>query len=311
MRRVHIIAGCTDRKALTPALRLRQVSSRLPVEDRAKRWWARLAALESPACPAIDLYQGDYWSIVRSLPGIASAEGYEARSWVISAGYGLIPAQTPVRAYSATFAYGHEDSVGDAAAALEAWWEAISENVLPGTAEPRNFKALMLERRSDVFLVIGSPNYLKAVESDLLGGLDARGSRRRLLIVSSAKSLRGTALEPFLVPSEAEFRGALGGALVSLHARVARHVVSQARAHGFDLEGVRSMCTELRRSIGKCRPIPSRVRQSDDAIRAFIRAERKLDPLVAYTPLLRKLRMAGLACEMRRFKQFYAAQSKG
>src|SRR4051794_14410967 len=91
-------------------LRLRQVAGG-SASVRADRWWRRLTGHGSETVPAVDLYGGDHWSIAKTLPDVARANGFEARLWVSSAGYGLVPADAKIRAYSATFATGQPDSV--------------------------------------------------------------------------------------------------------------------------------------------------------------------------------------------------------
>src|SRR5262245_11141361 len=89
---IHVIASCTDRKRLPVPLelRLREISGVRP-QIRAERWWRRLSTHESRNIVATDLYGGDHWSVARSLPAVAVANGRSAQLWVASAGYGLVP----------------------------------------------------------------------------------------------------------------------------------------------------------------------------------------------------------------------------
>src|SRR5262245_59621662 len=91
-------------------LRLRTVRT-LDQGERVRRWWRNLFEASHDSVLANDLYLGDHWSIVKSLPGIATKSGFRAFLWVASAGYGLIPGAASIRPYSATFASGNPDSV--------------------------------------------------------------------------------------------------------------------------------------------------------------------------------------------------------
>ena len=110
---LHVIAGCTDRKRLpTPApLRLGSLHGSAG-SDRFAVWWRTLERDRSPTRPAAELYAGDHWSVIRELPGLGAKDGLTVRLWVASAGYGLVPADAPLRSYAATFTPGHADSVG-------------------------------------------------------------------------------------------------------------------------------------------------------------------------------------------------------
>src|SRR5262245_44463156 len=98
---IHVIASCTDRKRLPvpPKLRLREIPDARP-QIRAERWWRRLSTHQGRNVAAAELYGGDHWSVARSLPDVAAANGRSAQLWVASAGYGLVPANAPLRPYS-------------------------------------------------------------------------------------------------------------------------------------------------------------------------------------------------------------------
>src|SRR5437868_1959469 len=109
---LHILVSCTDRKraAVSEELCLRTVPAK-PIEERAKAWWLRITRHRGQAIPAMDLYAGDHWSVVRALPELAQRNSLKANLWVISAGYGLVPATACLLPYSATFAGNHPDTV--------------------------------------------------------------------------------------------------------------------------------------------------------------------------------------------------------
>jgi hypothetical protein len=130
---LHIIVSCTDRKrvSVSDELRLRSVPAK-PIEDRAKAWWFRLTRYKGEGIPAIDLYAGGHWSIVRELPESARHANLNAKLWVISAGYGLVPATACLHPYSATFAGSHPDTVtvsenngSPRRELLQKWWSTL------------------------------------------------------------------------------------------------------------------------------------------------------------------------------------------
>jgi hypothetical protein len=149
---------------------------------------------------------------------------------------------------------------------------------------------------------------MKAVEADLLGGIRATSDTARVVIVSSRRGLGTTELAPWLVTSGRELQHAVKGARASLHARVARLVVSEAGAHNFDLAEVQLLCRRLAQPGSGQMPV--RTKQSDADLQGFIRRALRDDPSLSYTALLRRLRASGIACEMRRFKGLYAGERR-
>src|SRR5262245_32489892 len=135
---LHIVANCADTKrfAVPELLRLGSLQIR-SVQRRAVRWCDRLAKHKGQAVPAVNLYAGDHWATVKSLPTLANEFGFQSKLWIISAGYELIPSEVSIHPYSATFSSGHVDSVARLSLKslsqddiLSLWWEAMSK--LPG-----------------------------------------------------------------------------------------------------------------------------------------------------------------------------------
>src|SRR5262245_57102023 len=127
VRRLNIIASCTDRKTLSvpDVLRLRHLQPGA-IDVRMHEWATRVACYTGPSRTALHLYAGDHWSVVRSLPELASGQGIEASLSVLSAGFGLVSSETQLYPYGATFAYGHPDSVGSNSQDLATWWASLS-----------------------------------------------------------------------------------------------------------------------------------------------------------------------------------------
>ncbi len=308
--RLHIIASCTDRKAvaISPALRLRSVP-RGPITERAKRWWKRLKAPSGEPSRAIDVYSGNHWAVVRSLPRLAIDQGFDAKLWVLSAGYGLIGASTPIRGYSATFAKGHKDSVGESPAELLEWWTALAALPIPGWKGPRSLAELIKRDVEATYLIVGSPRYVAAIEGDVSRALGAH-RKTPLVLVSSSRGLKGSALERYCVPCEARFRHLVGGPLASLHACVARHIIQGVGDHHFKVRLLRTRYDELMRRLKRRPSGHEGIRQGDEDVRHYIRSALGSPKRASYTSLLRRMRSRGLACEAHRFKRLYLKEAR-
>jgi hypothetical protein len=309
---INIIASCTDRKR-APAdegLLLRNVKAK-SMEERARLWWDRVKGNRGPSVIASELYAGAHWSAVRNLPKIASGADYETKLWVISAGYGLISADSFLHPYSATFAKNSSDSVclspdngSTRREALRTWWATLGSLKRAEGIAPPTITELAGRLSYSYYLVIASPDYLSAAEADLLTAASTLSDPQRLIIVSSNGGAALKSLESHTVPSDARLQATVGGVLGSLHARVASLILENIREWGFTAVGVRHRLLELIEvSDGPKRY--DREAMDDDTVRGFVRNALRRSPPPSCTALLRELRGVGRACEQGRFKNLY------
>jgi hypothetical protein len=309
---INIIASCTDRKRAPvdgPLLLRNVVSSN--VEERANLWWDRLKTNRGPTVIASELYAGAHWSAVRNLPEIGRTAGYHAKLWVISAGYGLVSADSFLHPYSATFARTNSDAVcltGESALArrdcLQTWWSTLGDLKRADGVLPPNIAELAAGRRGDYFLFIASPDYLSAVGADLIAAASQLYDPQRLIIVSSNGGAGLKSLEAHTVPSDARLQSTVGGVLGSLHARVASLILENVGRWGFTAKAVRARLLEMMEA-GEAPKRYNRESMDDAAVRAFVREAMDRTPRPSCTSLLRELRKSGRACEQKRFKNLY------
>jgi hypothetical protein len=98
----------------------------------------------------------------------------------------------------------------------------------------------------------------------------------------------------------------LGGALTSLHVRVARRLLEGIEPQRLDAQTARH-CVEVVAARSPELPAFQRSRADDDDVKTFIRAALLADPGVSHTRLLREYRAAGSACEQSRFRELFFA----
>ena len=308
---VRIVASCTQGKRLPvpPDLRLGSISNGT-LAGRLVTWKDRLQQSGVEAVAAVDLYRGQHWAVVRELPDVARAVGYQADLWVASAGYGLVPAEAHVRPYSATFAASEEDSVwrpsdGNRRTVLRTWWNGLQAMPGPAAGAPRSLTALAGITADAVILVIASPAYIAAMADDLAGARARLTDPQRLIVISSRHGSLPDWLEPHLVPSEAPLSGTLGGSRGSLHARTARRVLQEAAAVPLRAEALVSHYERLLATVESA-TVPTRLKLADEEVRRFIREAIEGNQDLSCTAALRSLRKTGQACEQRRFGGLYA-----
>lgn len=299
---LHIVASCTDRKKHPPAVHLRDIEGD-SIVSRFSAWRSAIKGADAPRARAEELYQGGYWSIVRELPALAARMGWSPKLWVASAGYGVVSGDKRLVSYSATFASGHRDSVtavDEEDAALK-WWRCVTAS--KGGLGVSLSSLTKNDPRATVLLV-ASPAYVEAMSEDLAAAVGHVRNRGAVLVISSRPSNHAD-LSSSWVPSSGALQGSLGGALVSLHARVARHLIRSIPPRDFRKEKLAHMTKKLSEEGGPAAKRVAGVHMSDDDVLAFIRKRVTADPKASHTRLLRELRESGQACEQGRFRRLF------
>ena len=311
-RAINVVVTCTDRKRRShpPELRARV----LPPMDPAARvaaWVKRLEASmrrddesRSPkALPAEALYAGDHWAVVRTLQAVGAEAGHVVRTWVCSAGYGLVELTTPLLPYAATFVQGHADSVVSKAIDRSAWWHGLTEWSPHNYTGPRSITALAQSGPSTPILVAASGAYLGALTDDLRRAAAALDTPDYLRLVSIGAP-KESSLAPYLLPGDARLKAAVGGAMHSINVRVLRRILAESLNWYPDHNRLVQLIDRwLDAAPGLQRY--SRNRLADDEVRAYIREALTRDPAISRTALLVGLRASGRACEQARFATLY------
>lgn len=311
-KRLHIVASCADRKTI-PTPKDRRLGSHRShgSVSRFASFVSSLRRASGEAVAARELYAGPYWAVVRQLPEVASAGGLEASLWVASAGYGLVPGDAMLHGYSATFRNGERDSVTSSedassfAAQLTAWWAALATWEGPKPGAPRTVWKLAKDTEETV-VVLASPPYVHAMAEDLRRAAEILGDR--LLVVTSHEPRPDDPLVANVIPSRESLIGHVEGARPALHARVARHMIENAREHPLSAGALRARYTRLANTSNYARP-PEREPMTDEEVRRFIRSELRVAPKLTHTRLLRALRDGGRACEQRRFRSLFREEA--
>lgn len=313
---LHIVSSCSDGKRGQVAAPYRLCTHlQSGIEDRFSAWWTAIAAAPAESkVLATDLYVGDHWSVSRELPTLARHEGWDARLWVLSAGYGLVPSEARIAPYAATFQPRHADSVSRLAGAAQiaeqkAWWQLLCSQALEQRELPRSLTSLAQSTPDGIILVVASPAYLLAVQDDLLGAVSALSIHGSLLLVSSETRGLVPELQQRRISSNARLTHIVQGSLLSLHARVARWLIETSGQHRFRMDAMNDMVSAA------VRQSPELVRHdrqaaTDDEVLQFMQTRIAADRRSSHSRLLREWREAGRACEQSRFRALFR-QLKG
>jgi hypothetical protein len=310
---IHVVVTCTDRKTIRP--RVETSARNLPggtLADRLSAWTSAFDQADIERIPAERLYAGDHWQVARSLSSSAPS-GLSVRTWICSAGLGLIRMETLVSSYAATFTPGHTDSVAPSGSSYSTadWWTALAEWKPTGT-EHRTIASIALDaaHAGDTVLVALSEHYLRALRDDIADAVRTRQARLAILSVGTApatlrrRSPNEATIADCLLPAEARLKGIVGGAMQSLNVRLARRALNVAdewvdnpAVLGRLLQSWAAESPDLERF--------DRSRSDDEAIKEYIREARRMNPKVKHTTLLHALRASGRACEQSRLRALF------
>ena len=308
-RVVNFIVSCTNRKRFAASAdTCVHKAGGVDLASRLKLWKRNLRVSAAGAHRADEVYMGDHWSVVRSIPGEARASGLSVQVWICSAGYGLIRPETPIKAYRATFTRGEDDYIASGLPedehALHRWWDGVcSYRFATQTNVPRTISGIAAAFPRTPIVVALSADYLKAVAEDLAAVLVRPYFQDHLSIVSCGTPQPHALWKHHLLPCDATLAAGLGGALTSLNARVARHLFQLLKHTALTVETLTKAAASIDRTDAGI--TPSRSPRSDNDIAHFIREHLAKFPSTSKTRLLQEFRDQGRACEQKRFGALY------
>jgi hypothetical protein len=219
--------------------------------------------------------------------------------WICSAGLGLLPGNSSIPAYSATFEPTHPDGIPGGTTGAEQWWNAL-QSWNGFKRGPRSIRKMVQRDRTARVIVVLSPRYLKACRSDLIAAAAELENPMQLSVIS-AGTKRDAFLGPFLLPVDSRLQGKVGGTKHSLNIRVAQALLESGdHSH-------RAMHHRLRQWTLSLPPLPRFDRRlvSDDQVRRFIRGRIQQRENSSHSRLLREFRTEGYACEQGRFARLF------
>lgn len=300
--RIHIVVSCTNTKRRPPApgMRVRDLPT-LPVKRRVVEWVERLISSETERIPSDQLYAGDHWSTALTLPEIAGRQNFRAQLWVLSAGYGLIPADHEIVPYGATFTSGSPDCVGTGPEALT-WWENLATARGIDTGHPRTLAGLALSDPRSRIVVAAALPYLHPIARDTTQAAALLHSDDQLMVVSAGARTTANGLTPFTVPVDSRLLHTVGGSRIALNIRAARFIVENAGDTHLRRQAVSRQLVEHLDTLPPA-PTYDRMPMTDEEILRYIEERLSTDPTLSATRMLRDLRSHGKACEQKRFHQ--------
>lgn len=314
MSNINLITTCTngknsDSKAI---LSLSQFSSgRTPSNVLMNSWCNALkeAILTSATVCAEDLYKGGHWATAKAI-----LKQYPVDLWILSAGLGLLHHKDKVIPYKATFAVGYEESIPSYSHEYvgktfhRTWWKEISERSCFKSQHPTSITELMKKNNRDFFIICGSPDYINAIELDVINGLEYLvDSKKQLLIITSKKI--NNRLEGYLFKTSQKMANWLKCNMLMLNISMAKYIINDfTSSKSNDLNEISLHISDALSELPE-REIKKGIRRSPEEVNHFILKMMHQEPGISATHALRTFRDSGNSFEEKRFRAAFKALS--
>ena len=299
---IFLISNCTASKSRGNGEIITLGEFQGSTEDKF-RDWTKAVEKSKDTTPARDLYAGDYWR--RIIDSESTLEG-KCSLWVISAGIGLIHADTQIPNYSATFVEKNENSVAQDVSGKIAWWQLLI-NWRRKKSGIGTISDLARQNPDAVFLVVISATYLSVIMDDLLKLRQILSSADNLIIICSGLR-KNKNLGNSLLPLDARFQTLVGGARSSLNSRIVLHIIKKFKNKKITAKSLRSYLLGVEKTLTSLVKY-DRKKMSDNDLVDFIKKE-STEKKPSASSLLKKLRNTGSACEQKRFVNIYKTINK-
>ncbi|MFE8147772.1 hypothetical protein RBA69_11205 [Brenneria goodwinii] len=314
MSNINLITTCTNGKNgdLNSTLSLSTYSSgRTPSEVLVNSWCSALneAISTSASIYVEDLYKGGHWATAKAI-----IKEYPINLWVISAGLGFLHYKDKVVPYKATFSIGYEESIPLYSREYvgksfhRTWWKGITERSFFKDQHPTSISELMKKNKRDYFIICGSPDYINAIELDIINGVGYLiDSKKQLLIITSKKT--NNRLESYLFKSSQYMAQWLKCNMLMLNISLAQYIVKEFTEN--KLNDLNLLSLQLSE---KCKKLPERevkkgIRRSPEEVNHYILSLIQQQPGISATQALRAFRDSGNSFEEKRFRAAFKAVS--
>lgn len=273
------------------------------VQKRFSAWLERLSCDKSETKKPTELYSGGSWKIVRRINSEFSGK---LKTWVVSAGQGLLDEEEKVPSYAATFASGEPDCVVSGKVSsdnLTDWWTLLCEWRRANGKVISSLADLAHAYPNQPMVVALSADYFKATQTDLLKARATLADPELLILISAGTKPKGPLAEN-LVPADARFENLFGKSRLVLNNKIAALVLREFKPEQMRVQQVAGHLEKMIRELPPS-SYPTRTRGTDLQVSQFLEAKIQSCRHPTYTALLREYRSLGLACEQRRFRELF------
>ena len=226
--------------------------------------------------PAIDLYKGGYWNVVKNISQIVDY------TWILSAKYGLIPSNKVIEPYNLSFKPDSEDYVGHWGLNPTQYWDSITHR-----DENSSVKNLIENNPNDKFILYASFSYMKAIKNDLLPIIN----HPNLYIFSPDTS--GKELKPHILKTSLKLKDILGGNKITITSLTIKHFLENIKNIGWDKKNIDNYFIDLVKDCPEYVYRPVKTKINDKKLISLIN---KVGITTPKTRMLKEISKRGFAC---------------
>lgn len=312
MSEIRLITTCTNGKnsEVNNILDLSQYySGQTSAKILINSWCNAIneALATSKTTCAENLYKGGHWSTARAI-----LKQHPVDLWILSAGLGLLHYKDQVVPYKATFAVGYKESIPLYSQEYvgksfhRTWWKEITNKSFFKFRHPTSIKELMENNNKDFFIICGSPDYINAIELDVINGLGYLvDAKKQLLIITSSKI--SDRLTGYLFKTNKNMAQWLGCNMLMLNISMAKYIIKEFTSK--TLDNLSELSLRLTDELKKLpeREVKKGIRRNPDEVRSFILELIRQNPGLSATNALREFRDSGNSFEEKRFRAEFKA----
>jgi len=314
MSNIHLITTCTNGKNgdRNSTLSLSKYSSgRMSSDILINSWCNALneAIKTSASIYVKDLYKGGHWATVKTI-----LKDYPLDLWVLSAGLGLLHYKDKVVPYKATFSTGYEESIPSYSYEYagksfhRTWWKKINEQSFFKSQHPTSITGLMKKNNRDYFIICGSPDYINAIELDVINGVEYLNDPNKQLLIITSKKINSR-LESYLYKSNQHMAQYLKCNMLMLNIKLAQYILKEFTDRKLDnLNLVSQQLIEKFKNLPE-REVKKGVRRNPEEVNQYILNIVQEYPGISATQALRAFRDSGNSFEEKRFREAFKAVS--
>ncbi|WP_417534304.1 hypothetical protein [Marinobacterium stanieri] len=231
--RSHLITPCTSRKRGDYGIPIRVSELSAPdLGTLTTQWFNSLNSSKAFETSAVDLYAGGAWSLVKEL---CKSFDYQ---WVLSAGYGLINANSIVKPYNITFSNGKSESIPSLNFATQKeaniyWWRAINQCKSNKARIDGGITKLLSKYRNDNFLFVVSKSYIEVIIDEINNCIERNIiDKEKIIIISSYKA--NGACKHQVLRVDPNLTTYFRCTLANLNYKLAQHIIEKKTSFGIE-----------------------------------------------------------------------------
>lgn len=256
---------------------------------------------------ADDLYKGGHWATAKAI-----LNDYPVDLWVLSAGLGLLHHKDKVVPYKATFAVGYDESIPLYSQEYvgksfhRTWWKEITNRSIFKSKHPTSIVELMKKNKKEYYIICGSPDYINAIELDIINGVEYLIDAKKQLLIITSKKINDR-LNGYLFKTNQNMAQWLKCNMLMLNISVAKYIVKEFTSKQLNnFNELSEMLVEGLRDLPE-REVKKGIRRSSEEVKSFILKLMEQKPGISATHALREFRDSGNSFEEKRFRAEFKA----